>query len=70
MGPTAYHTLANRLAPCTPAEKNYSTLIQTMEKLHSPKTLVILQRYQFYSCCRKPDKSIKKAIKNAILVRH
>ena len=58
MGPVAYHTLANLLAPSTPAQKNYSTLIQTMKKFHSPKPSVIVQRYQFYSRFRKPDESI------------
>ena len=57
MGPAAYHTLANFLAPSTPAQKNYSILIQSMEKFYSPKPSVIVQRYQFYSCFRKPDES-------------
>ena len=43
MGLVAYHTLANLLAPSTPAQKNYSTLIQTMENFHSPKPSVIVQ---------------------------
>ena len=66
MGPAAYHPLANLLAPSTPAQMNYSTLIQTMEKFHSPKPSVIVQRYRFYSRFRKPVKSIKIAN----LVRH
>ena len=57
IGPVAYHTPANLPAPSTPAQKNYSTLIQTMEKFHSPKQSVIVQRYQFYSRFRKPDES-------------
>ena len=32
MGPVAYHTLANFLAPSMPAQKNYSTFIWSMDK--------------------------------------
>ena len=62
MGPVAYHTLANLLAPSTPAKKNYSALIQAKEKFHISKPLVIVQRYRFYSRFYKPNESTATCI--------
>ena len=58
IGPVAYHTLGNLVAPKTPADETYEHLVELMSNFYHPKPLVTVQRYRFYSRYRQPSESI------------
>ena len=58
IGPAAYHTLGNLIAPKKPSEETYQSLVEQMSKFYNPKPLVTMQRYRFYSRFRQPNESV------------
>ena len=58
IGPKAFQTLSNLVAPRKPGEVTYSRSVESMSEFYNPKPLVTVQRYRFYSRFKKPDESI------------
>ena len=58
IGPAAFRTIGNLVAPAKPADETYARIISVMSAFYNPKPLVIVQRYKFYSRFRRPDESI------------
>ena len=48
LGPAAYTTLRNLLAPDKLAEQTYKKLVDTLNEHYAPKPLVISERFRFY----------------------
>ena len=48
LGPAAYTTLRNLLAPDKLAEQTYKKLVDTLNEHYAPKPLVIAERFRFY----------------------
>ena len=48
LGPGAYDTLRNLLAPAKLAEQTYKKLVETLNDHYAPKPLVIAERFRFY----------------------
>ena len=58
IGPKAFLTLSNLVAPRKPGEVTYNRSVKLMSEFYNPKPLVTVQRYRFYSRFKKPDESI------------
>ena len=58
IGPTAYHTLGNVLAPGKPSEKSYDDLVTVMKSFYSPKPSTIVKHYRFYSCFHQHEELV------------
>ena len=62
IGPAAYHTLGNLVAPKKPSEESYDRLIEVMTGYFNPKPLVTMQRYKFYSRFCQPGESVSSFV--------
>ena len=49
IGPKAFQTLSNLVAPRKPGEVTYNRSVELMSEFYNPKPLVTVQRYHFYS---------------------
>ena len=58
IGPAAFRTIGNLVAPKKPSEENYGRLTKVMSDFYNPSPLVTVQRYKFYSRFRHPEESV------------
>ena len=58
IGPAAYHTLSNLVAPRKLSQETYTYLVEQMSTFYNPKPLVTMQRYHFFSRFCQPNKSV------------
>lgn len=58
IGPAAFRTIGNLVAPRKPSEESYARLTKVMSDFYNPSPLVTVQRYKFYSRFRQPEESV------------
>jgi len=60
VGPTPFDVLCDRLAPRSPFEITYDTLITTLKEFYDPPPLEIAENFKFYQRKQKDGESIQK----------
>ena len=58
IGPAAFRTIGNLVAPKKPSEENYDRLTKVMSDFYNPTPLATVQQYKFYSRFRNPKESV------------
>ncbi|XP_011707478.1 PREDICTED: uncharacterized protein LOC105462524 [Wasmannia auropunctata] len=60
VGPTPFDVLCDRLAPLSPFETTYDTLITTLKEFYDPPPLEIAENFKFYQRKQKDGESIQE----------
>ena len=62
IGPDAYSTLSNLLAPKKPKDTPFADIVKALEKHYNPAPLEIAESFHFGTCYQKQDESISDFI--------
>ena len=62
IGPDAYSTLSNLLAPKKSKDTPFADIVKELEKHYNPAPLEIVERFHFGTCYQKQDESISDFI--------
>ena len=58
VGPEAFKTLRNLIAPAKPADKSFRELVEVLTKHYSPPPSEIVQRFKFHNRFRRPGETV------------
>ena len=58
IGPRVYKLLCSPLSPDKPGQKFFSELVEVVKAHYSPKPSIMVQRFKFHTCFRRPGESV------------